>query len=292
MSFTLATVADALIEFILSLLRDPELRAEFAKDPDAVLAQRGLDHASVADVQSVAPVIIERTQVVQVPVVITHAAAAAAAPVEQHHSNPVVREIQQVTNHFAWVDDRDTIIDQSVNQNIWAQGDVTQTFDNEAVTASGDHAIAGAGDVHVDKTTDQSTTITAGDDVNVGNDTTVSVIDDSFGHETDATTTSDDSTDIQVDDSGNDHSTDVAVTDSANQQGDAADPQGDAADPQEDAAPADADQQADTTPAEAAEPAYTDSAAEYAGIDADQASDDSFTSPHAVIEESATDDNF
>ena len=36
MSVTLATIADALIEFILSLLRDPEAAAEFASLAEAV----------------------------------------------------------------------------------------------------------------------------------------------------------------------------------------------------------------------------------------------------------------
>ena len=220
MSITLAAVADALIEFILSLLRDPEARAEFEEDPDGVLAQRGLSHVSPYDVQAVAPVIIERTHVVQVPVYMRQASAQNE---QQHHSsNPVVREIQQVSQNFAWVDDRDTIVDQSVNQNIWAEGDVTQTFDNDAVVASGDDAIAAGGAVDVEQTNDESTTIEAGEDVNMGNDTDVTVVDDSFGTETDESTTTDGSTDIDVDSSGNDDSTGVVVTDSGNEQTDVA----------------------------------------------------------------------
>lgn len=191
MSLTLATVADALIEFILSLLRDPEAAAEFERDPEEALAVRGLQHAGPADVAAVAPVIIERTQVVQVvkPVY-----------VERDHS-PVVREIKQVTTHFQWVDDRDTVVDQSVNQNIWAEGDVTQTFDNEAIVASGDDAVAAGGDAAVDKTWDESTTIEAGEDVNIGNQTDVEVIEESLNEDTDASTTTDESTVVVVEDS-------------------------------------------------------------------------------------------
>lgn len=209
MSLTLATVADALIEFILSLLRDPDVAAEFEDDPDQALASRGLQHAGPSDVAAVAPIIIERTQVV-------HVAVPKPVLVERDHG-PVVREIKQVTSHFQWVDDRDTIVDQSVNQNIWAEGDVTQTFDNEAVVASGDDAVAAGGDATVEKTWDESVSIEAGEDVNIGNDTDVQVVEDSMNEDTDASTTTDDSTDVVVDGSFDEQSEQVDVDGSFNQ---------------------------------------------------------------------------
>ena len=48
------------------------------------------------------------------------------------------------------MDDRDTITDQSVNQNIWADGDVKQWFDNDSVVASGDRANAAGDDADVE----------------------------------------------------------------------------------------------------------------------------------------------
>lgn len=216
MSLTLATVADALIEFILSLLRDPDVAAEFDQDPDQALAARGLQHASPQDVAAVAPIIIERTHVVQV---------AAPRQVSHDHPNPVVREIKQVTTHNQWVDDRDTIVDQSVNQNIWAEGDVTQTFDNDAIVASGDDAVAAGGDAVVDRTTDLSTHIEAGEDVNIGNETDVQVVEDSFNEQLDESVTNvapiieviedsfgDDSTDVDIVDSGNETTTETQDT--------------------------------------------------------------------------------
>lgn len=201
MSVTLATVADALIEFILSLLRDPAVAAEFDADPDAALQARGLQHVTAADVCSVAPVVIERPQIIPAP-------APPPPPPAHHPDGPsVIREIKAVTNNFSWVDDRDTIVDQSVNQNIWAHGDVTQHFDNDAVVASGDDAIAAGDDVDVDQSEDNSTTITAGNDANVGNETTTTEIDGSFNEETDASTTTDNSTDVETDGSFNDSST-------------------------------------------------------------------------------------
>lgn len=208
MSLTLATVADALIEFILSLLRDPDVAAEFDEDPDQALASRGLQHVGPSDVAAVAPIIIERTQVVQV-------AVPKPVLIERDHG-PVIREIKQVTSHFQWVDDRDTIVDQSVNQNIWAEGDVTQTFDNEAVVASGDDAVAAGEDATVEKTWDESVDIEAGEDVNIGNDTDVQVVEDSMNEDTDASTTTDASTDVDVDGSFDEQSEQVEVDGSFN----------------------------------------------------------------------------
>ncbi|MFJ4037454.1 IniB N-terminal domain-containing protein [Microbacterium sp. NPDC090007] len=210
MSVTLATMADALIEFILSLLRDPQAAAEFEEDPEGAMAARGLNNVSYADVCSVAPVIAEKPSVAPNPTPVHYD--------RPEHHNPVVREIKTITNslQYTHIDDRDTIVDQSVNQNIWANGDVNQTFGNEAVVASGDKAVAAGNDVDQDTTLDQSTNIDAGNDVNMGNEETNTDIDGSYNDTTENTETTDSSTDIDLTDSANDSSTDVAVGDSFN----------------------------------------------------------------------------
>ncbi|KSU55958.1 MULTISPECIES: IniB N-terminal domain-containing protein [Microbacterium] len=212
MSVTLATMADALIEFILSLLRDPEAAAEFEEDPEGAMAARGLNNVSYADVCSVAPVIAEKPHVV----VNTQPAPVPVAPKPEW--NPVVKEIKTITTQLSYthIDDRDTIVDQSVNQNIWANGDVNQTFGNEAVVASGDKAVAAGNDVDQDTTLDNSTNIDAGNDVNIGNDETNTDIDGSYNDTTETTTETDNSTDVDLTDSANDSSTDVAVDGSFN----------------------------------------------------------------------------
>lgn len=212
MSVTLATMADALIEFILSLLRDPEAAAEFEEDPEGAMAARGLNNVSYADVCSVAPVIAEKPHVIANP-------TPAPVPVgPKPEWNPVVKEIKTITTQLSYthIDDRDTIVDQSVNQNIWANGDVNQTFGNEAVVASGDKAIAAGNDVDQDTTIDHSTDVSAGNDVNIGNDETNTDIDGSYNENTETTETTDNSVDTDVTDSGNDSSTDVAVDGSFN----------------------------------------------------------------------------
>lgn len=205
MSVTLATIADALIEFILSLLRDPEAAAEFERDPEAALSSRGLGNATAADVCAVAPVIAERAQVVPVP---------EPRPSPPDPPTPTVREINAITNSFSYIDDRDTVLDQSVNQNIWANGDVTQVFDQEAVVASGDGAMAAGDDATVENTIDNSTDIDAGDDVAIGSDVTETDVDGSFNETTDTTTTTDSSTTTTVDDALNQGTTTTTTEDS------------------------------------------------------------------------------
>lgn len=208
MSVTLATIADALIEFILSLLRDPDAAAEFDADPEAALSSRGLANTTAADVCAVAPVIAERAGVTP--------AAAAKTPVPVEPDSPVVREIKTITNSLTYVDNHNTIVDQSVNQNIWAGGDVTQVFDNEAVVASGEDSVAAGDDATIDNSLDNSTNIDAGDDVlidSTGSETTTT---DSQNTTTDTTTVTDASETTTTTDSGNTATETETVDDSYN----------------------------------------------------------------------------
>ncbi|MGP3535706.1 IniB N-terminal domain-containing protein [Microbacterium sp. RD1] len=246
---TLATIADALIEFILSLLRDPAAAAEFQDDPEGTLAHRGLGNASAADVCAVAPIIAERPEV---------AAIAIPRPAPPD-ARPVVREITEITRNFTMVDDRDTVVDQSVNQNIWAMGDVTQVFDQEAVVASGDESMAAGDDATVDNDIDQSTTIGAGDDVVIDGEVTENTATDSYNETTDTTTT----TDAPVT---------IAVTDSANQT-----------------------TTPETTPETVPEPAadaYEDSAAGYTEAPVDNDATSVFDSSETPVLADTADDDF
>jgi hypothetical protein len=207
MSVTLATIADALIEFILSLLRDPDAAQEFDEDPEGALASRGLSNVSAADVCSVAPIIAERSGVVTHPVIKPTPPVNPVEPVD-----PVVREIKTITNSLTYVDNHNTVVDQSVNQNIWANGDVTQVFDQEAVVASGEDSMAAGDDASVDNTLDNSTNIDAGDDVLIDSEKTVTENEDSGNTTTETETNTDASTDTTIVDSGN-TATDTTTTD-------------------------------------------------------------------------------
>lgn len=197
----LATIAEALIEFILSLLRDPNAAQEFADDPEESLARAGLSDICGEDVRAVMPVVVEHPDVIARP--------PAAQPIIVHVPGPapskpdVVKEISTVANNFH-IDNRSTIVDQSVNQNIWAEGDVTQLFDQEAVFAVGDGSMAAGEDAQHDES---DTEITIGD-VAIGNDDIDVTIDESFNDES---TDVDINTEADVDDSFNDESTEVDV---------------------------------------------------------------------------------
>lgn len=198
MTTPLTTIADALIEFILSLLRDPAAQAEFDEDPEAMLARNGLSNVCADDVRAVAPVVVDRPDVHPLP---PGPPAPPKPPVPD-----VVREINTLTQNVT-IDNRSTVIDQSVNQNIWADGDVTQIFDNEAVVASGDGAAAAGDDAEVDNS---ETDIETGD-INVGNETTDVTIEDSFN---DQSTETDNSTETVAEESYND-SSDNSTTDNS-----------------------------------------------------------------------------
>ncbi len=163
MSTPVATVADALISFILSLLRDPAAKEEFDAAPSETLANYGLQDACAADVQAVKPVIVDNPTVVVKPVSPTP-----PPPPPHHEPDEVIKEIRSIVNQFTTVDARTTIVDQSTNQNIWTGGgDLTQIFDQEAVVASGDDAIAAGEDATF---VDSEVDVTVGD-VSVGNTT-------------------------------------------------------------------------------------------------------------------------
>ncbi|PKI89290.1 hypothetical protein CW368_13230 [Actinomycetales bacterium SN12] len=159
------TIADALIAFILSLLRDPDAAEGFVASPEAALARNGLEDVCMADVAAVRPVIVDHPHVINQSSPPPPPPADPAGASGDGAVREIVRMIQQYTTH---IDARSTILDQSVNQNIWTEGgDVTQVFDQEAVIASGDNAVAAGGDATV---VDSDVDVTVGD-VSVGNET-------------------------------------------------------------------------------------------------------------------------
>jgi hypothetical protein len=111
------------------------------------------------------------------------------------------------------IDGRGTVLDQSVNQNIDAFS-VEQSHDSWAVVGSGDGAIAAGGDVTLNQSLDESTTILGGGDVNVGNVTDITNTIGSGNTYTDSSETTDASQDWDVDDSFNDNSESYTATNS------------------------------------------------------------------------------
>ena len=200
MTTPLTTIADALIEFILSLLRDPETAEEFEQDPQGTLNRAGLGDACVEDVRAVAPVIVDRPDVHPKPVPV-----GPPNPPSPPHPGPpsVEKEIWNISNNFS-IENRVSNVDQSVNQNIWAEGDVNQIFDQEAVVNQGDESVVAGEDAELDHS---ETDVTTGD-VAIGNDDNDTEITDSFDDES---TNTEVELEADVEDSFNEESTDVAV---------------------------------------------------------------------------------
>jgi hypothetical protein len=265
------TLANDLVQFLMQLFGDREAAQDFLDDPERVLEENGLGGVCSADVDAAMPVVLDYA-----PVTINasrfdreyntggnsastdhNGGGAGYTPPPSggggHHDNDdhghAVQQLHHVVNHYSYtstytstVDDRDTITDQSVNQNIWADGDVEQWFDNDSVVASGDRAIAAGDDNDVDDSNniedsynsddsiDNSTdnSVNAGRDASVGNTDLDVDIDESFNDDSDNSTNdsnnnnsdNSDNSDNSVDvsDSGNDNSTntdvDVDVVDS------------------------------------------------------------------------------
>ncbi|TQK18723.1 hypothetical protein FBY40_1212 [Microbacterium sp. SLBN-154] len=102
------------------------------------------------------------------------------------------------------IDNRTTIVDQSVNQNIDAGDDVSQFFGQGAAVASGDMSIAAGGDVDVDN----SVTETTVGDVYIGNEWNALSISDSFQ---DNSVNENYEWELEIEDSFNDESTNTAI---------------------------------------------------------------------------------
>jgi hypothetical protein len=164
------TLANDLVLFLMSLFGNQEAAQKFLDDPKRSLESAGLGGVSSADVDAALPVVLDYA-----PITVhassfdrsyntgsngagtSGAGAGAVAPPTAGGGNGdhahAVQQLQRVVNNYSYtstVGDRDTISDQSVNQNIWADGDVGQWFDNDSVVASGDTAVAAGDDVDMD----------------------------------------------------------------------------------------------------------------------------------------------
>ena len=165
--------ANPVLDFILKLISDGELRQDFAADPQGTLHAAGLDTVSPADIHDALVLAEDDSQHADFsrhydtghnsigfappPPVVHHDYATPAAS----HDAAVQYLNNYVTNNY--VDDRDTTVDNSVNQQIDTHGGhFDQDIDIHSTTASGDGAVAVGGDV-------DHSPITTGDHNQVGN---------------------------------------------------------------------------------------------------------------------------
>ncbi|MHC6593096.1 IniB N-terminal domain-containing protein [Arthrobacter sp. C152] len=170
------TLANDLVQFLMHLFGNPEAARDFLEDPERALSDHGLGHVTSADVDAAMPVVLDYAPISvnaafdrdehtgsngagtghsgwtgPVALAGNGGAGAAGGPgggSQEHEDHAyAVQQLHHVMNHYSYtagttmVDDRDTITDQSVTQNIWAHGDVEQWFDNDAAVAPGDQAV-------------------------------------------------------------------------------------------------------------------------------------------------------
>ena len=167
----------SLIQFILDLLRDPEKLEEFKDDPKGAMSACGLSAVSPEQVHDALVMAQDNDDVSFDREYHTggnhtggnHVAGANVPPPPPpashgDHDAGVKYLDKYITNNYVTnnIDDRDTIIDNSVNQNIdTGGGDFDQRIDNHSVNATGDGAVAAGGDI-------EDSTITTGNGNAVG----------------------------------------------------------------------------------------------------------------------------
>jgi len=213
------TAVSSLIEFLLALLGDEELQAEFQGDPEGTLAKYGLDSTCGLDIRDVQPMVAD------------HVGVQATGGLPQFvDSESAVPEISVITKHYVvhhgpdvnnynyyYVDDEDIIItvDDRDTVNIHADGDLTITDsfneDNDIVVIDDSFNQDNDGVDNKGGSIDDSTV--AGDDIesSLNDESNTSV---SGSHNTTETETNiDASTDTTIDDSYNDNTSDNDLVD-------------------------------------------------------------------------------
>jgi hypothetical protein len=179
-------VTQSLLDFILNLMRDDQAKAAFVADPDRALADAGLSSVCSEDVSDAMSYVAEyhpvtfvgdRSYNVGNSEVSQHASShhfdgsrgdddRGYRP--EHHDGDshaaAVRQLDYITNNYSYNDSHDTVIDKSVNQNIWNKGELSQSFDDHSATAT-DHSVAAGRNINGD--------VANGDDNVVGRDNTV-----------------------------------------------------------------------------------------------------------------------
>jgi hypothetical protein len=162
------TASTSLIEMILKLLQNPSELAAFQQDPSAYLDACGAGDVTPADIHDALVLADDQDgdfsrhydtggNHIQLP---PAPPAPHPHPGESEHEAAVRYLNTYVTNNY--VDDRDTIVDNSVNQQVDTHGgDFDQDIDVHSTVASGDGAVAAGGDI-------RDSTITTGDDNQVG----------------------------------------------------------------------------------------------------------------------------
>jgi hypothetical protein len=125
------TAATSLLDFILNLLKDPQVQAEFRASPEHVLAANGLLGVSAADIHETLPLVTDNRFV---ELNSSHAASPSVVPAAgDSGTHAAVQYLHHITTTYRYDDHGHDL----GHMNIWAVGDMTQTFDDShTVTGS------------------------------------------------------------------------------------------------------------------------------------------------------------
>jgi hypothetical protein len=147
------TASTSLFELLLNLLRDPSAINAYLDDPDGFLSDCG--DVSPADIREALLLIQDSQEAdfgrdhnaggnhIQIP---PPPAAPEPQPGESNHEAAARYLDSYVTNNY--IDDRDTTVDNSVNQQIdTGGGDFDQDIDIDSTVASGDDSVAAGDDL-------------------------------------------------------------------------------------------------------------------------------------------------
>jgi hypothetical protein len=147
------TASTSLFELLLNLLRDPSALTAYREDPEGFLSDCG--DVSPADIREALLLIQDSQEAdfgrdhntggnhIQIP---PPPAAPEPQPGESNHEAAARYLDSYVTNNY--IDDRDTTVDNSVNQQIdTGGGDFDQDIDVDSTVASGDDSVAAGDDI-------------------------------------------------------------------------------------------------------------------------------------------------
>lgn len=182
----MTTAISSLIEFLLALLGDEELQADFQDDPEGTLAKYGLDSTCGADIQDIQPMVAD------------HVGVHATGELPHFGDDDPVHGISVITRHYVvhdgpdinnynyyYVDDNDIIvtIDDRDTVNIHADGDLTisDSFNSDNSVIVIDDSFNQDNDgVDLSGGRVENSTISGRDMADSGNHTSTTTVSDSF----------------------------------------------------------------------------------------------------------------
>jgi hypothetical protein len=190
----------SLIEFLMDLLRDEEAQAEFARDPQAMLAQHGLAGVTAQDICEAQPVLADHPAVRHVPHDGGGGGGGGGWHPRPHHDDPV-REIHHVVNTHT-VDTKVIVKTEAPQYNTYNEYNAHYSYTDNSITA--DTVIQDSFNQDNDGVDNKGgvindSNVANGDQTDVGNTDIETDIDDSFNEDNS-------DTDVIVD-SGNDTTT-------------------------------------------------------------------------------------